>query len=234
MSTVLSDPAFIVPSAPDAPTGIGWLRSHVVRFSEGPDHLRRRAQVADLLAKLDPAGLRAAAERLAREQRSEPVAELAAEVTVTALADALGLAGLPVGAVKAATQAYQPGSGDEAAADEGVEQLVAFLGGEHDEPAAARICVLVQACAGTTALAVKAMTAVNAARAGGGDRTPEEVVADTLEHDQPLRQTRRVDPATGEVMPVDLSGLPFGAGRHACPGGEQAVAIAAGIVAGLR
>lgn len=227
MSTVLSDPAFIVPPAPDAPTGIGWLRSHVVRFSEGEDHLRRRAQVAELLARVDPAALRAAAERLAR-RRSEPVADLAATVTVTVLAEALGLAGLPAGAVKSATQAYQPGTGDSAAADEAVEQLVEFLGGRHDEPTAARICVLVQACAGTTALVV------NAVKADDAGRPPERVVADTLEHDQPLRQTRRVDPATGEVVQVDLGGLPFGAGRHACPGSEHAVAIAAGIVAGVR
>jgi hypothetical protein len=221
MSTVLSDPAFIVPPAPGAPTGIAWLRSHVVRFSEGDDHRRRRAQVVDLLAKVDPAALRTAVEGLARERP-------AAEVTVAVLADALGMHGLPAEAVVAATQAYQPGSGDEAEADEGVERLVAFLGGEHDELTAAKICVLVQACAGTTALVA------NALKADSGDRTPEAVVADTLEHDQPLRQTRRVDPATGDVVPVDISGLPFGAGRHTCPGSDHAVAIAAGIVAGLR
>ena len=34
----------------------------------------------------------------------------------------------------------------------------------------------------------------------------------------------------GEVVPVDLSGHPFGAGPHACPGQEQAIAIASAMV----
>ncbi|HET9140618.1 MAG TPA: hypothetical protein VFO68_14730, partial [Actinophytocola sp.] len=98
-------------------------------------------------------------------------------------------------------------------------------GGVWDEATAARIGLLVQACDATAGL-------VRNAGERGADGTPEETVAATLREDPPVRSTRRV--RDGEPVTVDLSTLPFGAGPHACPGREHAVAIACGVVAGLR
>jgi hypothetical protein len=39
---------------------------------------------------------------------------------------------------------------------------------------------------------------------------------------------------TNEVVLVDLTGQPFGAGRHACPGSLHAVAIVTGILEANR
>ncbi|WP_304455371.1 cytochrome P450 [Nocardiopsis sp. YSL2] len=75
---VLDDPRFTVPpvhdAAPASPSsppaqserGLAWLRSRAVRFSNGDEHLRRRAAALDLLAGLAPPGLRAEAAERAR------------------------------------------------------------------------------------------------------------------------------------------------------------------------
>lgn len=49
-----------------------------------------------------------------------------------------------------------------------------------------------------------------------------------------MRSTRRVDLA-GQPVVVDLAGLgvPFGAGAHACPRRERALALAGGVVTTL-
>jgi hypothetical protein len=50
--TSLSAPVPPVPS--DVPAGsIAWLRSSVARFSNGSDHVRRRALVVEALASID-------------------------------------------------------------------------------------------------------------------------------------------------------------------------------------
>jgi hypothetical protein len=56
----LEDPAYSVPPAAPAATGVAWLRSHVARFSEGAEHERRRALAVDILDKIDPNRLRTA------------------------------------------------------------------------------------------------------------------------------------------------------------------------------
>ena len=45
-----------------------------------------------------------------------------------------------------------------------------------------------------------------------------------------------VERLDGDVVVLDLAdaGLSFGAGRHACPGQAAAVALATGVVAGVR
>lgn len=54
-AAVLTDPAYTVPSVPDAqPGGVAWLRASVVRFSEGGAHERRRALAVAELARIDP------------------------------------------------------------------------------------------------------------------------------------------------------------------------------------
>lgn len=191
-AALLEDPTWVVPrvAAPAAGArGLAWLRAHVVRFSEGPDHARRRALVDAVLARVDPSTLRRA---------GDPTATLAA---------ALGLPRAVARDARVVAASYQPHAARHPAADAAVGRLVAAAGGRFDEPTAAVVCVLVQASA-----------AVDAALAG---RRP------------PVPATRRVR-ADGEVVEVPLDDLPFGAGRHACPGRAHADALVAGASAFAR
>lgn len=227
--TVLTDDErYRMPAVDDAPTGIGWLRATVARFSDGPAHRRRRAHAVTLLAGLDPAALaRDAADatagvldRLAAAHADSAPVDLmtvvARPVPISVLGRALGvtLPGLTERVTDAA-RAYQPGhdGGREAdrRADAAVDGLAA---GDRSEESAARIGLLVQACEATAALVRDGV------RAGS--------VAAALRAGPPVPGTRRVH--AGTVVPVDLAGHPFGAGPHECPGRPQAVAIASAMV----
>ena len=60
---ILADPGYRVPDpGRGAPSGtLAWLRQNVARLSNGADHERRRELAEDLLRRVDPAVLRAAA-----------------------------------------------------------------------------------------------------------------------------------------------------------------------------
>ncbi|MDX8034538.1 isocitrate lyase/phosphoenolpyruvate mutase family protein [Lentzea sp. BCCO 10_0856] len=112
-----------VPQVPAGATGVAWLRAHVVRFSNGPDHTRRRALTTKLL-------------------------ENVTATTLDELAAALNLPGaLPD--IATIAPAYQPHEQITAEADAAVERLAP---GKTEE-AAARIGLLVQAWAATHELA---------------------------------------------------------------------------------
>ncbi|UWP84636.1 hypothetical protein Dfulv_10530 [Dactylosporangium fulvum] len=206
---VLADPSFAVPPVPSGDTGIAWLRATVSRFSTGAVHARRRALVEGLLAGIDPADLAAA-------PPAHPVATLAA---------VLGAPPSIVDDVRTVAAAYQPGTGDEEPADGAVERLVAAFGGAHDEPTAARIGLLVQACDATATLIERART---------------RPVADVLRDAPPVVATRRqalaaatvagVPVAAGEVVRLSLAADPFGAGPRACPGRAHALALVEGVL----
>ncbi|MFI6047302.1 hypothetical protein ACIA8C_37190 [Nocardia sp. NPDC051321] len=205
-----------VPAVPavDAPVGLAWLRAHVPRFSTGAEHQRLRALVTAELDRLSPADLR---ERARAAHGPLP--------QVRALAEALGLQDISVDTVALVAAHYQPYEPDNPAADEAVEVLVAACGGVADDATAARICLLVQACAATGAL-------VDNARQSTTPGTAEQIIARTMDENPPLRSTRRV--VAGEVVELDMRhpGLGFGAGPHACPGRAHAIAIATGIIEG--
>lgn len=231
------DERYRMPQVTPAPSGIGWLRGTVPRFSDGEAHRRRRAHAVAMLDALDPAALArdAAVETQAVLSRiREPVdlmSAVARPVPVTVIGRALAVSDDDLTArVAAAARAYQPdhgcnsrsvaegGDGGRDAdrlADAAVDALAA---GDRSEESAARIGLLVQACEATAALVRNAM------RAG----SPAGAVEAALRDDPPVPQTRRV--RAGEVVSVDLSGLPFGAGPHACPGRAHAVAIASTMV----
>ncbi|MEU4218099.1 hypothetical protein [Actinoplanes sp. NPDC026623] len=203
--TVLGHPGFVVPPVPPAATGVGWLRAASGRFSTGEAHVRRRARYTAILDGIAP-------ETLRRRPGAHPV---------TVLADAMGAGHLAVDLILDVAQAYQPGTGDEARADAAVNRLVAALGGGFDEPTAARIGLLVQACDATATLA---------------ERARHRPVGEVLRDDPPVPATRRQALAAtvvgghpveaGEVVLVDLAGGPaFGAGPHACPGRAHALAL---------
>jgi len=202
---VLNDPTFVVPSVPPASAGVAWLRATVGRFSRGEAHERRRALSTAILDAIPLESLRAGG-------LTHPVAILARE---------MGADESVVGLVRDVAQAYQPGTGDESRADAAVHRLVAVFGGVFDEPTAARMGVLVQACEATVAL-------IESAR----NRTVDDVLRDH----PPVPATKRqalvattvggVAIEAGEPVRVCLAGdLAFGAGPRRCPGRAHALAL---------
>lgn len=234
----LADPGLVVPPvlSESAPGGIRWLRASVARFSSGEPHLRRRSLAQSLLSTLDTAELRdsafdrtSAVLRFAAGGQVDLMNAVARAVPVGVLARALGIDSDVTADVAVVSRAYHPHVEPEPAADEAVTRLVDACGGMTDEATAARIGLLVQACDATAALVGNAVLS-----RAGSDRAPEESVVSSLREDPPVRRTRRLVVATGSVVAVDLSDHPFGAGPHSCPGHEQAIAIAAGILDAVR
>jgi 2-methylisocitrate lyase-like PEP mutase family enzyme len=198
------------PAPPTDPVGtFAWLRASVARFSSGEAHTRRRRIVEDLLATVDPAALRA---RIGRRPVG-PDFERRARVAV--LAEALGARDDVTDAVLTVAQGYLTGE-----APPGADDAVALLARQWgtDEVAANRIGLLVQTCEATAALI-----------RSSADRQ----ISQTLAEDPPVRATRRVA-AGGSIVTADLTGHPFGAGPHACPGRDHALALAEGAVRALR
>jgi cytochrome P450 len=216
---VLADPRFVVPPAPGGGVagGIGWLRATVARFSNGADHQRRRALAAAELARVDPAGLRrrafdrsAAVLSAAGARPIELMAEVARVVPVELLGDALGIPAT-AGDVATVAQAYHPHVAAGPDTDRAVARLVEACGGVADEPTAARIGLLVQACDATAGLIGNAVLAAlrqgppGPAAAGWGKPASgkadvaEAVVAETLRHDPPVLSTRRLATAAARV-----------------------------------
>lgn len=115
------------------------------------------------------------------------------------LAEALGLPREVAPDVAVVALCYHPHTMITDAADRALERLVTACGGQHDEQTSALIGLLVQAHAATLALVSGA--------------------------NPPVPEARRVDPSVQTVL-VDLTGLPFGAGVHACPARVHALALA--------
>jgi hypothetical protein len=208
---VLNDPSFVVPPVPSAPVGVAWLRATAGRFSAGEAHERRRALSIAILDAIPLESLRAGG-------LMHPVA---------ILARAMGVDGYVVDLVRDVAQAYQPGTGDETRAGAAVDRLVAVFGGGYDEPTAARIGVLVQACEATAVLI---------------ERSRRRPVDDVLRDYPPVPVTKRqalvattvgdVTIEAGEVVQVRLAGdLAFGAGPRRCPGRAHALALVEGALA---
>ncbi|WP_410564445.1 hypothetical protein [Amycolatopsis sp. cmx-4-61] len=216
--TSLSAPVPPVPH--DVPRGsIAWLRASVARFSNGPDHVRRRALAVDLLAPVDPDSLREKAFRRTHRIVSgldvvDVMVELARPVPVGVLAEALGLPDVSADVVPVAA-AYHPHVEPDPAAEAALTRLIAVCGGPT-ELAAARIGLLVQACDATAGLIGNELFAALTGKPAG----------------QPVLATRRrID---GEDVTVSLAGTPFGAGPRACPGSRHARALAAGVLEALH
>jgi hypothetical protein len=133
------------------------------------------------------------------------------DATLT-LAEALGATDprAAAGAVAEIAPYYNPPRPTPAtpAADAAVAHLLTLLPAAPPEAAAQEIAILVQSHAATAALI---------AAAGALDPPPVPI-------------TRRIAP-NGELVEVDLTGQPFGAGPRACPGAEHALALAAGVLA---
>ncbi|MDX3235472.1 isocitrate lyase/phosphoenolpyruvate mutase family protein [Streptomyces sp. ME03-5709C] len=238
IAAALADPGLgpELPAADGAAagTGVAWLRATVARFSSGEAHRRRRALVEAELARLEPAALR-------RAVAAGPEGEIRSRVVRT-LAEALGMPEPEAVAEAVTVVAGAYFAGADAAADEAVARLVAQSAPASPdeaalEAAAARIGLLVQACAATAAL-------VEAAAAAGGD-VP---LARVLREAPPVPAMRRVavratrvagrEIAAGDVVVLDLSAanreypvpLTFGAPPRVCPGRAHALALADGLL----
>ena len=209
---VLTDPAFMVPAVPPASAGVAWLRATVARFSSGTVHDRRRALVIALLDAIPVESLQA-------RSRMHPVA---------ILGRAIGANESVTDLVRDVAQAYQPGTGDDCRADAAVDRLVTVFGGVFDEPTAARIGLLVQACEATAVLI---------------ERARHRPVDEVLREDPPVSATKRralvtttvggITIEAGEVVQVCLRAeLAFGAGSHRCPGRAHALALVDNALAG--
>jgi hypothetical protein len=120
------------------------------RFSTGDAHGRRRGYAATVLASIDPETLRRRAGALTA------VGQDPAHIPVAALAEALGVppehTQSVVDAVATVARGYFPGTDAGAAGEAAVAYLIEVFGGIADEPTAARIGLLVQACNATAAL----------------------------------------------------------------------------------
>ncbi|NUW46753.1 cytochrome P450 [Nonomuraea rhodomycinica] len=240
---VLADPRYVPPPVrQDAPPyTLGWLRARVSRFSSGETHAERRRALEERLAELDPAALR----RSAREATLERGGDWTG-VPTQVLAAALGVA-VPVSLVEAAATGYLSGE-ETPEADAAVAGLTALVG--DGPPAVTDLTLLLQAHAATEALITNALTHDD--RAG-----VEGLLRETLRHDPPLRASRRVEQATGEEVVIDLVAanrdpavfadperfdpargetphLTFGHGVRPCPASAHALALAAGVLDGLR
>lgn len=218
---VLESPAFAVPAVPSEvpPGGMAWLRATVSRFSAGDTHQRRRAMAVAELGQLDPVDLRrdAAAETASALDRAasrpvEVMGLLARRVPVGVLARRLGARlGDATELVASVAAAYHPGGAPDPDADAAVARLIRAFGGHADESTAARIGLLVQACDATAGLIG------NAVHAGLIEHysTVEELVAEVLRHEPPVRATTRiacepvtipgVDIAAGTIVRIDLA-----------------------------
>jgi cytochrome P450 len=209
---------------------VGSVQAHMARFSEGDEHERRRAIAEARLAVLDPGKLRAAAyERtaalLAGRDEVEVIGELTRTVPVAVLAAALGAtdADAAVATTRRLCLALALPEGSEPADGWPEVRALAFLlgldGDANGEEAVNVVALLFQAMDATAGLIG------NALRAGAAP--PPVTVVRTL----------RVTPA-GERRAVDLAAadppLPFGAGRHRCPGEAHALALAAGVLDALN
>ncbi len=117
---------------------MAWFRANVARFVDGPDHVRRRAVVEEVLATLvvvQPPG-------------GDPT---------LAIMQALGMDEMHLRDVSLVAAAYQPHAVQSREADDAADALISALGG-RTQLSAARLSILAQAHAATPALVERMRT----------------------------------------------------------------------------
>lgn len=176
-------------------------RALMARFSTGTEHRRRRGLVVRELSRIDAGQAR----RLSRERTLERIRRAPG-----GRVDIMGALArrVPVGALAAMLRRHHPATDDP-------------------EVAANRLGILIQARDATAGLIGNSILLAFTTHQG----VPvEALLAETLRVDPPVRNTARFGEGTRFVVDLASAGLPFGAGAHACPGRDLAMAIAAGVV----
>jgi hypothetical protein len=128
---VLTDADYRIPVVEGGESGLRWLRQHVVRFSDGASHVRRRELTERVLHRV-----------------------MQAPFVVSPTVSLLRAMGLPEELsddVALVAASYQPHTTQSPIADAAADRLVEACGG-RDEESAARVCILVQGHAATEAL----------------------------------------------------------------------------------
>jgi cytochrome P450 len=245
------------PARPAGPAAT--LLGQMARFSNGPDHERRRELVMRLLPPVTEVSLMAGDRTdhyVRRRAAAFDVMPLARVLPAEVLATAMGLTARQAGeaawltgrlcdAVAPGMQP-QPGEPEDDDADEAASALCALMSGfgpagEADAIAAAA-SILFQARDATAAL-------IGLAVLDTSDReSPHQRVEHVLRCDAPVQCTRRSTVAEaavgGELLPAGAqvwafvaaaergTGVPatFGSGPHGCPAAAHATAIARQVV----
>jgi cytochrome P450 len=260
VAAALASPALTAAAVPGQDGPAARLLASMARFSDGPDHRRRREVVTSLLPPV-PRVARTAAVRtndyLNRRNAAFDVMPLARQLPAEVLACALGLA--QADAARAATltgmlcdavtPSLLPREGTAAIGDGAASQLTALMAGrwgQDDERVTAAVSILFQARDATAALIGTAVLA--GGRAPGSGQSAAQRVEHALRHEAPVQCTRRTAPTEAQIgdakipagAPVWIfvataergSGVPatFGSGPHGCPGAAHASAIARQVV----
>ncbi|HEX4705782.1 MAG TPA: cytochrome P450 [Pseudonocardiaceae bacterium] len=210
---VLSDDRFEVAAAPaTAAVGtVAWLRASVSRFTNGPEHGRRRARLVRELDRLDPVALRSAAtgradaalrETVRPGGRIDVMSLLARRIPVATMAAALGIANptTVAAAVISTAAGYFPGATaeNELVADAATTWLVGALAPAELDVIIARITLLVQGCDATAGLIDKAVHAMR----DSASVTTDALLAEVLRHGPRAGAIRRVARADIDWCPV--------------------------------
>jgi hypothetical protein len=238
VSAALHDPS-LAPPPPPPSIGHGataTLRAAMARFSNGPCHGRRRAEVEMVLDALDPSVVRSTAfeiaSRLVEAQRTvDAVADLAFRVPTEAMLTMLGVPGdhaLLFRDVRAVAEVIGRGAAASESSDAATGRLLdAFATSGWN--ALAVVSVLYQTHDATAALIVETILANHrhAVRAPAVKQTRRVVVTETV------IDGVRLAPGSMVVLDLATAGLEFGAGPHQCPGRLVAEAIVDGIVAAM-
>lgn len=245
---ILADPRYLVPEADASTSPFGRFRAEVSRFANGPTHDVRRRGIESILGGVDLGRLARTAGAITTRMNADGTADLTAiarHVPVVALAHELGFAvgeELPE-LVAVVAEAYQSGDGSDAA-DAAILRLLGAARGADTLPgdAALRVQLLVQAYAATAGLIETAARRRIDADPSTSPVPAEELIAEVLLDEPPVRTTKRVGP-DGALLTVHLDGggraenasrveqsLAFGAGPRACPAPQHAIAIAVAVV----
>lgn len=231
---------------PTAPASLGngttrELRDAMARFSNGPNHTSRRAQVTSAIDRIDAASLAASAiERTAvfvrhREQMGVAIdaRQLGLQVPTEALATLLGTPEPDLEAVardvELIVQSIGRGEPVTAATDAAANQLISRFD-THPDGAVAAISLLYQMFDSTAAL----LSSVLLSEASSDQR--RNALAGTIRSAQCPVTVGSHSIGLNETVRVSLEGegFEFGHGPHRCPGVELAYAILAGITHSLE
>lgn len=238
VATALATPTLVPLPAPESLQAGATLdlRTSMARFSSGPAHAERRAEVAELVEWYDLGAIEVSADVATTERLTgsiDAMVDIARRVPTEVLLHAAGVpafehAGLLVD-VRAMVAVIGRGEPSSTASDQSVERLLARFR-HHPAGAVPVVSTLYQAHDATAWFIGTSLLAESqgSARRSAVVQTARFALADTLVGSTLV--------PSGTTVALDLAGadLEFGAGPHHCPGRRVAEAIVAGVRAAVR